>query len=352
MTHLRDIMTESLESSDYSTESDGSKFAVLGLVALALSSSMMNWVVIRPLGKSTLTYSLWGLRGGHGLVVLAIVIAVVGAIVLAFKERVGLIILGIGVSIIGWLAALVIVLLGFIQQVVPAVDLLGVDLAKSQMGLGAGSIFAIISHSWLSLIIVTRLVGRGGEDRIRVLPLYGIIGLFTTGALTLLQHAPWVTLSGSEGKFAIEVSGDSIYGSSIFELIGWLGLGVWFGVILASNIIVIRVSAVVAILLGLLKLLQATLVYLFLSGIDRLLPDYIDSRSSKDFAPALPITAIIALASVSVGALILVKNGSGPSVRLERKIELRGRSIPAGTLCALFTLIALLAYFVVSAWRR
>jgi hypothetical protein len=324
----------------------GSRFAVLAIVSVGLASPFMNWITVRPLGKKTYQYNLWNFPGGSGIVVLSGILCLVGALTLVAKEKAGLVLMSLGLMLIGWLAAINVFAVGFAQQIIPAVDFAGIDLAKSQISPGNGCLLALLSAVWLSFITVTRLVNVEADSRIRVLPLYCLLGLAATLLLALLQHSPWVSLGYGDRDFAAEVAGSSIFGSSVLEIVAWLGIGLWLAVMISGSAVMSRLVGGISLVFGLAKVAQTAFVFLGISAIEFLLPNYLDQNTSHSFLFPIYLTGLISITIILLGIVMLVSGNGGPKVKLEKSIQIRQSTIPLGVLVASITPLALVCYFL------
>ena len=354
--HLRNVMnsfdeaiwgqSRDLDADSKSGKGVGSRFAVLAIVSVGLASPFMNWITVRPLGKKTFHYNLWNFPGANGIVVLSAIICLFGALTLVTREKSGLILMSLGLMLIGWLAAINVFAVGFVQQIVPAVDFAGIDLAKSQIGPGNGCLLALLSAVWLSFITVTRLVNVESDSRIRTLPMYCLVGLAATLLLALLQHAPWVSLGYGDRDFAAEVAGDSIFGSSILEIVAWLGIGLWLAVMISGSAVMSRLAGGISLVFGLAKIAQTAFVFLGISAIEFLLPNYLEENTSHSFLPPIYLTGLISLLIIFLGIVMLVSGNGGPKVKLEKSIQFGQKDIPMGVLAALVTPLAIVCYFL------
>ena len=354
--HLRNVMnsfdeaiwgqSRDLDADSKSGKGVGSRFAVLAIVSVGLASPFMNWITVRPLGKKTFHYNLWNFPGANGIVVLSAIICLFGALTLVTREKSGLILMSLGLMLIGWLAAINVFAVGFVQQIVPAVDFAGIDLAKSQIGPGNGCLLALLSAVWLSFITVTRLVNVESEGRIRTLPMYCLMGLAATLLLALLQHAPWVSLGYGDKNFAAELAGDSILGSSVLEIVAWLGIGLWLAVMISGSTVMSRLAGGISLVFGLAKIAQTAFVFLGISAIEFLLPNYLEDNTSHIFLLPVYLTVLISFIVIFLGVMMLVSGNSGPKVKLEKSVKFGERSIPLGVLAASITPLALVCYFL------
>lgn len=337
----RDIDTDSK-----SGKGIGSRFAVLAIVSVGLASPFMNWITVRPFGEKTFHYNLWNFPGANGIVVLSTIMCLIGALTLVTREKSGLVLMSLGLMLIGWLAAINVFAVGFVQQIVPAVDFAGIDLAKSQIGPGNGCLLALLSAVWVSFITVTRLVNVESENRIRTLPMYCLMGLAATLLLALLQHAPWVSLGYGDRDFAAELAGDSILGSSVLEIVAWLGIGLWLAVMISGSTVMSRLAGGISLVFGLAKIGQTAFVFLGISAIEFLLPSYLEDNTSHSFLLPVYFTVLISIIVIFLGVMMLVSGNSGPKVKLEKSVKFGERSIPLGVLAASITPLALVCYFL------
>jgi hypothetical protein len=338
--------SSNLDTYSKTGKSLGSRFAVLAIVSVGLASPFMNWITVRPLGKKIYQYNLWNFPGGSGIVVLSGILCLVGALTLVTKEKAGLVLMSLGLMLIGWLAALYVFAVGFAQQIIPAVDFAGIDLAKSQISPGNGCLLALLSAVWLSFITVTRLVNVGADSRIRVLPMYCLLGLAMTLLLALLQHAPWVSLGYGDTDIAAEVAGSSIFGSSVLEIVAWLGIGLWLAVLISGSAVMSRLVGGISLVFGLAKVAQTVFVFFGISAVEFLLPNYLEENTSHSFLYPMYLTGLVSITLILLGIVMLVSGNGGPKVKLEKSIQIRQSTIPLGVLVASITPLALVCYFL------
>jgi hypothetical protein len=222
----------------------------------------------------------------------SVIVVVVGAILLGFKKRVGLVLISLSVICISWMATISGLLLGVVGSLIPSIKVLGIDLAKAQVGQGTG-------------VAVSLVAGLS----IRILPIIAIIPLLV---VTVNFHSPWLVLGNDETALGAEIPGDSLYGSGLLLLFMYLGMGMWFLALIVRtrmmNVWASIVSGTIASICGLFAL------FVWIGGktLQWLLPGSLEKWTSISSEPPLFITLVAA-------ALLFVLSIAGFFPQVEEK---------------------------------
>ena len=107
-----------------------------------VASAFLPWVAVRLPGQSSSTFALVELTGGRFFVALAASLCVIGQAVIWRLRTVGTAVLVAGVALIGWLAGIGLLAVGFLRGLLPSLSILGIDLSRSLLGPSYGVFLA------------------------------------------------------------------------------------------------------------------------------------------------------------------------------------------------------------------
>jgi len=274
----------------------------LALSLIVFVGALMPWVVVRPLNGETNTFNLTDVPGGIGILMTSALLVVIGAILLGFKKRVGLVIISLSVISISWMATISGLLLGVVGTLIPSIKVVGINLAKAQVGQGTGVAVALVAGLLLGLLTVRKyepISSFSPGYSIRIFPVVAIVPLII---ITVNFHSPWLVLGNEAAALGAELPGDSLYGSGLLLLLMYLGIGMWFlALIVRTHAMAVWasiISGITAVICGLFSL------FVWIGGktLGWLLPNSIDKWTSMSFEPPLFITFVSAfiLAMLSI----------------------------------------------------
>lgn len=285
-------VADELES-DFATDGSGILLP-LSLALVVYVGALMPWVVVRPLNQTANTFNLTDVPGGIGILVTSVVFVVTGAILLGFKKRVGLVLISLSVICISWMATISGLLLGVVGSLIPSIKVLGIDLAKAQVGQGTGVAVSLVAGLLLGMLTIRKyepISNFSPGFNIRILPIIAIIPLLV---VTVNFHSPWLVLGNDETALGAEIPGDSLYGSGLLLLLMYLGMGMWFLALIVRtrlmNVWASIVSGTIASICGMFAL------FVWIGGktLQWLLPGSLDKWTSISSEPPLFITLVAA----------------------------------------------------------
>jgi hypothetical protein len=144
-----------LLDSDFAT--DGTRVLLpLSMTLLVFVGSLMPWVIVRPLSGNTRTFNLTDVPGGIGILMTAAVFVITGAILLGFGKRVGLVIMSTSAVSLSWMATISGMTLGVVGSFIPSIKVLGIDLAKAQVGQGSGVAVTLVAGLLLGMLTIRK----------------------------------------------------------------------------------------------------------------------------------------------------------------------------------------------------
>lgn len=293
------VETTRINSSDV-TVSERPRPAFYLVVASMSIALFLPWIVLRIPGEEIRVISLFQMVGGNAMVFSYFFFLSVGILLWIAKVRFGPILTSVAIAIIGWFAVLVSVALGAIRGMIPQVGVGTVDLGRGLVGIGIGAIIVIGALLLTAMETLPRVNTNGGKSR-QSLDGFGVIGFLLGLALALSHTAVWV--SGKSDKFesALQLSGDSLFGSFLISTLIWVTAIV--GVLTALRITE-KGSKVLSIFLvgsGLIKFFHALIFILGKGLVNLLLPSSVGEVASVRSHWALWCTLVLSLICILCG---------------------------------------------------
>lgn len=264
----------------------------ISLVLVAFVGMTLPWVVFRPLGKERLNYNVTDVPGGLGIAWTLGLVALPGLVLLLVGKRSGLVTLAVAVGVLGWMATISALLLGVITSLLPSLDIVGIDLTKTQVGQGVGVPITVVSSLVLGVMAIQSLVrdeARQERVRIPVLPILLLIPLILIG---VNHHLGWLSLGSDDVGYRAELPGDSLYGSGLLLVSIWLGVGAWVISVVLQRRAVMLFSSILTLVVGAVSALYSSLIWIGGKAVTWLLPDSVDQWTSVEIQTPLIVTFV------------------------------------------------------------
>lgn len=300
-----------------------------GSIALLslIGTCFLPWVRYRLPGLTSAELSFVELSGGKIYAGFFVVFALLGVLLASLKQRLGVLIICFSVGMVGWLAGMAALIIGIVRSLIPAIPIPGVDISRSLLGQGSGVVLAIFA----SILVSVEILGHAKSDRNpsdREFNLMAIISLLLTVGLSVLNHTEWLVVSSSKFSDLIAISGDNIFGSVVVAVITWCCVAVAAGELIGVNRITTRVVSFALLICGIVKLLQAVVVWGGASLFKFLIPNSIGEFADPQMKLSFWLSLVVALVCVVLGILGITRESFLESVAPTTLL----RSIPTAAL--------------------
>jgi S1-C subfamily serine protease len=284
---------------------------VMPTAAIAVvATAFLPWVVVRLPGQSSSTFSLVELTGGRFLVALAASLCVIGQVVIFKLRAIGTTMLVVGVALIGWLAGIGLLALGFLRGLLPSLSVLGIDLSRSLLGPSYGVFLAFAGVNLIGIhIFATSKASKRTESRLSLL-------LLAASLLQLALHQMvWAVADFGDISDRIIITGDSLFGNLLVTVAAWCAVVLSALGFLRSHQLAVRLSAIALLIASTTQLLQTIVMWSGRGLLRLLLPSRIDDAASLELRWVMYVSALTALGGVVLGVFMVV-TGDRPVGRL------------------------------------
>jgi S1-C subfamily serine protease len=284
---------------------------VMPTAAIAVvASAFLPWVAVRLPGQSSSTFALVELTGGRFFVALAASLCVIGQAVIWRLRTVGTAVLVAGVALIGWLAGIGLLAVGFLRGLLPSLSILGIDLSRSLLGPSYGVFLAFAGVNLIGIhLFAASKTSKRAESRLSLL-------LLTASVLQLALHQMvWAVADFGDISGRIIITGDSLFGNLLVTVSAWCAVVLSALGFIRSHQLAVRLSAVALLIASATQLLQTIVMWSGRGLLRLLLPSRIDDAISLDLRWAMYVSALIALGGVVLGVFMIV-TGDRPAGRL------------------------------------
>jgi len=285
-------------------------FVLPAAATAVVASAFLPWVVVRLPGQSSSTFALIDLTGGRFLVGLAASLCVIGQAVIWRMRTIGTAMLVVGVALIGWLAGIGLLALGFLRGLLPSLSVLGIDLSRSLLGPSYGVFLAFAGVNLIGIhIFAASKATKRTESRLSLL-------LLAASLLQLALHQMvWAVADFGDISGRIIITGDSLFGTLLVTVAAWCAVVLSVLGFIRSHQLTVRLAAIALLIASTTQLLQTIVMWSGRGLLRLLLPSRIDDAVSLDLRWAMYASALIALGGVILGVFMVVA-GDRPAGRL------------------------------------
>jgi hypothetical protein len=312
------------------------------LAVTAIQGSLLPWVTIREFNGDAHTYNLLDVKAGTSILITISTLAIIGAVVAAFKRITGLTIMSLAIASLGWMAAISGALLGILGSLLPSVNVAGLDLTRASVGQGSGVTITIVASFSLAFIIVRQLPPLdmySPKTQLSFLPLIALLPLIL---IAINMHSEWMILGSEETNYQAIIAGDSLYGSGLLVLILWMNVGTWIAAVIIQKSLVAKFAGSISILVSIVVAAYAIFLWVGGNALSWLIPSNVDEWAKISIEPITYLVGFSAVALLVIGFLSFLPAVQGKSLGIAERGKIGSTRVHTSDLTAAVLAIVIL----------
>jgi len=291
----------------------------VALAVLAIQGSLLPWVTVREFNGDVHTYNLLDVKAGTSILITISALAIIGAVVAAFKRITGLTIMSLAIASLGWMAAISGALLGILGSLLPSVNVAGLDLTRASVGQGSGVTITIVASFSLAFIIVRQLPPLDMYSPKAHLSLLPLIALLPLIFIAINMHSEWMILGSAETSYQAIIAGDSLYGSGLLVLILWMNVGTWIAAVIIQKSLVAKFAGLISILVSVVVTAYAIFLWVGGNALSWLIPSNVDEWAKVSIEPITYLVGLSAVSLLVIGCLSFLPAVQGKSLGIAER---------------------------------